>query len=201
MLQVVISFFTSHRTQNVAQLPIKHVSPRTTMALVRYIGRIWPTLANVLYNAMRHNLPHIINHAPEFLFQAKVCRVFPQATVLQGTPEPLIILAAFCVVRKPRFAASHVPECLESDTRRLQTKITGRHIDSTGSGLLSDFSYAGCSTSPLEEAYWRQWRQIFIPWYGKTFVACEEKQNTVFSFSRANSEEIWKYFLTIAFPR
>ena len=197
MLQVVISFFTSHRTQNVAQLPIKHVSPRTTMALVRYIGRIWPTLANVLYNAMRHNLPHIINHAPELLCPGKVCRVSPQATVLQGAPEPLIVFTAFCVVRKPRLAASHRPECRESNTRRLKTKLTGRHINfiiSTGasSGLLSDFSYAGCSFPSLEEAYWRQWRRIFIPWYGKTFAVCEEKQNyyTLFSTLRANSEEI-----------
>lgn len=36
-------------------------------------GRIWPTLANVLYNAMRRNLPHVIDHAPELLFPGQVC--------------------------------------------------------------------------------------------------------------------------------
>ena len=135
------------------------------MALVGYIGRIWPTIANVLYNAMRHNLPGVIDHAPELLFSGKVSRVFPQATVLQCAPEPPVILAAFCVVRNPCRAAFHGPECRESDARPLQTKVTGRNIDFTissspGSGQLiyrrRGIGFVGRSIRSLEEANWRQ---------------------------------------------
>ena len=108
------------------------------------------------------------------------------------------------MVRSPRVATSHGLECRESDAASLETKITGRHIDfmistGAGSGLLNDFSIVGYfSTLSLEEAYWL-WRRIFIPWHGKTFAACKEEHSTVFFFLRANSEEIWKYFHSIAF--
>ena len=152
------------------------------MALVGYIGRIWPTIANV--NAMRHNLPDVIHHAPELLFSGKVSRIFPQATVLQCAPEPPVILAAFCVVCNPCRAASHGPECRESDARRLHTKVAGWNIDfmistSPGSGQLiyrrHGIGFVGRSIRSLEDANWRQWRRILIPRHDKTFAACEER--------------------------
>ena len=88
-----------------------------------------------------------------------------------------------CVVRNPCCAVSHGLECPESYAGRLQAKVTGRTIDfmissSPGSGLLicrrRYFSFAGRGMS-LEEANWRQWRRIFIPWHDKTFAACEER--------------------------
>lgn len=95
------------------------------MALVGYIRGIWPTITNVLYNAMRHNLPHVINHTPELLFPCEVCRVFPQSTVPKCPPKPFIIFAAFCVVRDPCRTAAHRLKGREGDTRRSQAEDTG----------------------------------------------------------------------------
>lgn len=80
---------------------------------------------------------------------------------------------------------------------------TGRNIDfmistRSGSGLLifrrRNFSLAGRSIMSLEEANWRQWLWTYIPLHGKMFAACEERWVSL----RVNSEEILKYFQTIA---
>lgn len=104
-------------------------SLRTTMALVGYMRRIRPSIAHVLHNAVRHNLPNILNHAPEVLFPCKVGGVFPEPTVFQGSPEPLVIFAAFGVICYPRHTATHRLECRKTYTRRLQTEITRRKSD------------------------------------------------------------------------
>ena len=104
-------------------------SLRTPMALVGYMRRIWPSIANVLYNAVRHNFPNVINHAPEVLFPRKVGGVFPQPTVFQSSPEPLVYIATFGVIRYPWHTAIHRLECRKTDTRRLQAEITRQNID------------------------------------------------------------------------
>ena len=96
------------------------------MALIRYIGRIWPSVPNVLYDAMRHNLPNVINHASQLLLPGKICLIVPQATVFQCPPEPLVVFSAFCVVCDPCVASSQGLECRECDARHLQAEVTGR---------------------------------------------------------------------------
>ena len=152
------------------------------MALIRYIGRIWPSILNVLYDVMRHNLPNVINHAPQLLFPGEICWIVPQATVFQCPPEQLVVFSAFCVVCDPYVALSHGLECRECDARRLQAEVTGRSIDFTwpGSGLLifgrrRDFNLTARIVASLEEANCRQWGGILIPWYGETFAACKER--------------------------
>ena len=154
-----------------------------TMALIWYIWRIWPTVTDVLYDTMGHNLPHVVDHAPKLLLPGKISWVFPEATVFQCAPEPLVILSAFCMICDPFDASSHGLECRECVTRHLEAKVTGRNINFStwpGNGLLNfrrrhDFSFAGRSITSLEEANWRQCRGIYIPWHSETFATCEER--------------------------
>ena len=151
-------------------------SLRTTMALVGHIRRIWPSIANVLYNAVRHNFPNVINHTPELFFPRKVGGVFPQPTVFQRSPEPLVIFAAFGVISYPRRTATHRLECWKTDTRRLQAEITRRNRDfmffatfSCG-GLLCwrrDFARRLISWEETNRFWWRR----IISRHGKTFAA------------------------------
>jgi len=104
-------------------------SLRTPMALVGYMSRIWPLPANVLYNAVWHNFPNVINHPSEVLFPHKVGGVFPQPTVLQSSEEPLVIIPAFGVIRYPCRTATHRPECRKTDTWHLQAEIRRPNIN------------------------------------------------------------------------
>ena len=118
-------------------------SLRTPMALVRYMRRIWPSIAKFLHNAVRHNFPNVINHTPEVLFPRKVGGVFPQPTVFQSSPESLVIIAAFGVIRYPCRTATHRLECRKADTRRLQAESTRPNIDV----FFSPDSTVGCCSA------------------------------------------------------
>ena len=154
-------------------------SLRTPMALVGYMRRIWPSIANVIYNAVRHNFPNVINHAPEVLFPRKVGGVFPQPTVFQSSPEPLVIIATFGVIRYPCRTAIHRLECRKTDTRRLQAEITRQNIDVMSFGRFNcrwlfcwrrDFARRLISWEETNRCWWRR---IIFSGHGKTFATWE----------------------------
>lgn len=156
-----------------------YCSLRTPMALVRYMRRIWPSIANVLYNAVRHNFSNVINHTPEVLFPRKVGGVFPQPTVFQSSPEPLVIIAAFGVIRYPCRTATHRLECRKADTRRLQAESTRPNID------VFFFARFNCRLLfcwrrdfarrllTWEETHRCWWRRFIFSRHGKTFAVWE----------------------------
>ena len=160
------------------------------MALVRYIRRIWPTFTNVLHYAMRHNLPHVLDHTAQFLLSCKVDRVFPQPTIFQGAPEPLVVFPAFCVVGHPRLASTDRLEYRESYAWVTQAEVTGRNRNvffSTGCSSLLQL----CRRRDLVGEVFTSCRKesdrccrhgISISWHGETFSAWEERQKTLVFF-------------------
>ena len=153
----------------------------TTMALIRYIGRIWPSVPNVLYDAMRHNLPNVINHASQLLLPGKICFIVPQATVCQCPPEPLVVFSAFCVVGDPCVASSQGLDAESVMHGICRRKSQAAASISLGPVMGCWFSVGGTtstwphSVAPLEEANCRQRHGILIPWHGETFAARKER--------------------------
>ena len=151
----------------------------TTLALVGYTRRIWPSIANDLYNAVQHNFPNVINHAPNVLFPRKVGGVFPQPTVFQSSPEALVIFAAFGVIRYPCSTATHQLECWKTDTRHLLAEITCPNIVVMFFARLNrrwlpcwrrDFAWCLISWEETSRCWWHR---IIFSRHGKTFAAWE----------------------------
>ena len=98
---------------------------RATMPLVGDVRGVRPPITNVLYHAMWHNLPHVVNEATQLLFFFQICGVVPKPVVLQRLPIPLIVFAPLGVVCYPRITSSVGFEIGRCNARSAQTEVTG----------------------------------------------------------------------------
>ena len=103
---------------------------------------IWPPSTSILDDSMWHNPPHIVNETPQLLFLREINGIFPQITILQSTPIPTVVLAAFGVIGNPCIASSLRLERRRSNAPRLYSQAATGSTASSVAFSLSLFSEA-----------------------------------------------------------